>query len=217
MNTATRQRVQLAGPAGAIECEIRQPAQVPPRGVAVLCHPHPQFGGTMDNKVVQTLTRACVSLGYVGVRFNFRGIGASQGTWDEGTGEVEDALAVIAAQRLADKPLLLGGFSFGGFVAASAAARLPQEHAAQQLLLVAPAVENFDTPPVPAGTLLVHGELDEVVPLKALLAWARPPLQAQTHAVTVVPGAGHFFHGQLTLLKQVIVGAIVAASPDRNP
>ena len=210
------ERTVVAGPAGAIECAIDQPSG-PPHGVAVLCHPHPQFGGTMDNKVVQTLARACVSLGYTSVRFNFRGIGASAGSWDEGAGEVDDALAVIDAQRHAAAPLLLGGFSFGGYVAASAAARLPPAPAAQQLLLVAPAVVNFKTPPVPAGTLLVHGELDDVVPLQALLDWARPPTQPSTHAVTVVPGAGHFFHGQLTLLKHVIAGAIVAATHHQSP
>lgn len=214
MNSAT-QRSQIAGPAGAIECAIDQPAQTP-RGVAIVCHPHPQFGGTMDNKVVQTLARACVGLGYTSVRFNFRGIGASAGSWDEGAGEVDDALAVIAAHRQAGQPLLLGGFSFGGYVAATAAARLPEGQRPQQLLLVAPAVVNFKTPPVPAGTLLIHGELDDVVPLQALLDWAHPPAQPLTHAVTVVPGAGHFFHGQLTLLKQLIAGAIHAAASS-NP
>lgn len=208
---SSTQRARVAGPAGSLECAIDQPAQ-PPVGVAVLCHPHPQFGGTMDNKVVQTLGRACVGLGYTSVRFNFRGIGASAGSWDEGAGEVDDALAVIAAHRQPGLPFLLGGFSFGGYVAAGAAARLPEAQRPQQLLLVAPAVVNFKTPPVPAGTLLIHGELDDVVPLQALLDWARPPAQPLTHAVTVVPGAGHFFHGQLTLLKQLIVGAIHAAS-----
>jgi uncharacterized protein len=219
MNSATT-RSPIAGPAGAIECAIDQPAQAP-RGTAIICHPHPQFGGTMDNKVVQTLARACVGLGYTSVRFNFRGIGASEGSWDEGAGEVDDALAVIAAHRQAGQPLLLGGFSFGGYVAASAASRLRERQAegqgAQQLLLVAPAVGNFKTPPVPAGTLLIHGELDDVVPLQTLLDRARPPAQPLTHPVTVLPGAGHFFHGQLTLLKQVIVGGIVAASPHPSP
>jgi alpha/beta superfamily hydrolase len=215
MNSST-QRDVIAGPAGPLECAIDQPAQTP-RGVAVLCHPHPQFGGTMDNKVVQTLARACASAGYTSVRFNFRGIGASAGSWDEGAGEVDDALAVIEARWQGTMPLLLGGFSFGGHVAASAASRLPQERKAQQLLLIAPAVVNFKTPPVPAGSVLVHGELDDVVPLQALLEWARPPAQPHTHAVTVVPGAGHFFHGQLTLLKRVLVGGIVAATAHQSP
>jgi alpha/beta superfamily hydrolase len=201
---ATTQRSSVAGPAGALECAIVTPtddAAASGAGVAVLCHPHPQFGGTMDNKVVQTLARACVLLGYTAVRFNFRGIGGSEGTWDEGRGEVDDALAVIAAHRQPGRPLLLGGFSFGGHVAAAAAARLAGEQAAQRLALIAPAVVNFPTPAVPEGTLLVHGELDDVVPLQALLDWARP----QQHPVTVLTGAGHFFHGQLPLLRQVIV------------
>ena len=120
MNAAT-QRASVAGPAGPIECAIDSPPAV--RGVAVLCHPHPQHGGTMDNKVVQTLARAFVQLGYRAVRFNFRGIGASGGSWDEGRGEVDDALAVIAALRDPALPLAIGGFSFGGYVAATAAAR----------------------------------------------------------------------------------------------
>lgn len=201
MNAGTR-RVTLAGPAGPLECAIDDPA-TGPRGVAVLCHPHPLHGGTMDNKVVQTLARAFVQLGYRAVRFNFRGIGASAGAWDEGRGEVDDALAVIAAEREAALPLALGGFSFGGYVAAAAAARLPEGQRAERLALVAPAVKNFPVPPVSQDTVLVHGEADDVVPLAALLDWARP----HVIPVTVMPGAGHFFHGQLPLLKTLIVGA----------
>lgn len=201
MNAGTR-RVTLAGPAGPLECAIDDPATAA-RGVAVLCHPHPLHGGTMDNKVVQTLARAFVQLGYRAVRFNFRGIGGSAGAWDEGRGEVDDALAVIAAERDAALPLALGGFSFGGYVAAAAAARLPEGARAERLALVAPAVKNFPVPPVSQDTVLVHGEADDVVPLAALLDWARP----HVIPVTVMPGAGHFFHGQLPLLKNLIVGA----------
>src|SRR5690606_32812809 len=111
------------------------------RGVAVVCHPHPLHGGTMDNKVVQTLARAFVQLGYRSVRFNFRGIGASEGTWDAGQGEVDDALAVAAHFRNAGEPVVLGGFSFGGYVASQAAARL--DPPAERLVLVAPASQNF--------------------------------------------------------------------------
>ncbi|MFY9514001.1 MAG: alpha/beta fold hydrolase [Rubrivivax sp.] len=198
MNSQTR-RLSIAGPAGEIEVAIDEPAGV--RGVAVLCHPHPLHGGTMDNKVVQTLARACVQQGYRAVRFNFRGIGASQGSWDEGRGEVDDALAVVAAQREGTLPLLLGGFSFGGYVATQAAARTA---GVERLLLVAPAVVNFVAAPVSQATLVVQGEADDVVPLAAVLDWARP----QALPVTVVPGAGHFFHGQLPLLKQLIVAAL---------
>jgi hypothetical protein len=201
MNAGT-QRQSIAGPAGPLECAIDGPAGEP-RGVAVLCHPHPLHGGTMDNKVVQTLARAFVQLGYRAVRFNFRGIGASGGAWDAGQGEVDDALAVIQAFRAPALPLALGGFSFGGYVAAAAAARLPEGARAERLALVAPAVVNFPVPPVSQDTVLLHGEADDVVPLAALLDWARPHSQP----VTVIPGAGHFFHGQLPLLKNLIVGA----------
>jgi len=197
MNAGT-QRSSIAGPAGLIELAVDAPPA--PRGVAVLCHPHPLHGGTMDNKVVQTLARAFVQLGYRAVRFNFRGIGGSQGAWDEGRGEVDDALAVIAAERDAALPLALGGFSFGAFVAAAAGART---EGVERLVLVAPAVTNFPAPAVSQDTIVLHGEADDVVPLAAVLDWARP----QSLPVTVFPGTGHFFHGQLPLLKNLIVGA----------
>ncbi len=196
-------RSQVAGPAGDMECAIDGPEEGSPRGVAVLCHPHPQHGGTLDNKVVLTLARAFVQLGYTSVRFNFRGVGASQGHWDEGRGEVDDALAAVAAHRVAGLPLVLGGFSFGAYVASQAAVRLGDAAVAERLVLVGPAVVNFPMAPVPKDTLVVHGELDEVVPLSAVFDWAR----TQTLAVVVVPGSGHFFHGQLALLKQIVNGA----------
>ena len=199
MNSSTR-RFSIVGPAGALECAIDTPAAAP-RGLAVLCHPHPQFGGTLDNKVVQTLARAFVQLGYTSLRFNFRGIGASQGAWDEGRGEIDDALAVIAAQRAPGQVLVLGGFSFGGYVASQAATRLTEP--AERLVLVGPAVHNFSVAAVPADTLVIHGEQDDVVPLQAVFDWARP----QALPVTVLPGAGHFFHGQLPVLKQIVVAA----------
>jgi len=197
------QRVSVAGPAGLLACAIDQPAQAP-RGVAVLCHPHPQHGGTLDNKVVQTLARAMVQLGYTSVRFNFRGVGESQGVWDQGAGEVDDALAVVAAHRQSALPLVLGGFSFGGYVASQVAARLAAHgQRAERVVLVGPAVLSFNTAPVPADSLVVHGELDDVVPLAAVLDWARP----QALPVTVLPGAGHFFHGQLSVLKHMVTSA----------
>jgi len=201
MNAQTERRT-VAGPAGPLACAIDAPAG-PPVGVAVLCHPHPLHGGTMDNKVVQTLARAFVALGYTAVRFNVRGVGESAGAWDEGRGEVDDALAVIAALRVPGRPLALGGFSFGAAMAARAASRLPADAAAERLALIGPAVVNFPPGTVSQDTLVVHGEADEVVPLAAVLDWARP----QTLPVTVVPGVGHFFHGQLALLKQRIIGA----------
>jgi uncharacterized protein len=207
--TPRTRRERIAGPAGAIECAIDEPADVP-RGHAVICHPHPQAGGTLDNKVVQTLARAFAQLGLRSVRFNFRGIGASEGAWDGGRGEVEDALAVISAYRHGAEaeaglvlPLVLAGFSFGGYVAAEAARRLPEGAKASRLVLVAPSTQKERVPAVPSNTLVVHGDADDVVPLAATLDWARP----QSLPVTVLPGAGHFFHGQLTLLKDIVLRA----------
>ena len=197
-------RDAVAGPAGRIECAIDRPAGAP-IGLAVLCHPHPQFGGTLDHKVVQTIARACLELGWASVRFNFRGVGGSEGAWDEGRGEVDDALAVIAAGRarpdFAGLPLLLGGFSFGAFVAVEASHRLAGEARPRRMVLVGPSTEKQAVQGVPADTLVIHGESDDVVPLLATLDWARP----QNLPVIVFPGVGHFFHGQLALLKKVIV------------
>jgi alpha/beta superfamily hydrolase len=200
--TPHTERLQVAGPAGALDCAVDAPAHGR-RGLAVLCHPHPQHGGTMDNKVVQTLARAFVALGWRAARFNFRGVGGSGGAWDAGGGEVDDVLAVVSALREAGQPLALGGFSFGAAMACRAAARLAPAEAAERLVLVGPAVVSFPPPPTPPETVIIHGEADEVVPLAAVLAWAREPLRP----VTVIPGCGHFFHGQLTLLKHLVVGA----------
>jgi alpha/beta superfamily hydrolase len=147
------------------------------------------------------VARAVLQLGWRSVRFNFRGIGASQGGWDDGVGEIDDAMAVIDAQRDASAPLLLAGFSFGGYVASQAAHRLPEGEKAVQLVLVGPSTEKQAMATVPPDTIVVHGEVDDVVPLSATLAWARP----QSLPVIVLPGVGHFFHGQLALLKSVIV------------
>jgi alpha/beta superfamily hydrolase len=202
MATAT-QRAEVAGPAGRIEAAVDQPDGAPV-GVAVLCHPHPVHGGTMDNKVIQTLARAFVLLGYRAVRFNFRGVGASQGQWDEGQGEIDDAMAVVTAFRDAELPLALGGFSFGGYVAAETAARLAESGSpATRLVLVAPATSTFRVPAAAPNTLLIHGDADDVVPLQATLDWARP----EHLPVIVLPGVGHFFHGQLTRLRDLVVQA----------
>ena len=191
----------VAGPAGALACAVDEPAGVV-QGVAVLCHPHPQHGGSMDNKVVHTLARAALARGWRSVRFNFRGVGASAGQWDGGIGEVQDALAVVAHHRSASLPLALAGFSFGGYVAAQATASLAAAgQPAQGLALVAPATSRFDVGSVPPHTWVLHGEADEVVPLAATLDWARP----QNLPVLVLPGTGHFFHGQLALLKDMLL------------
>jgi alpha/beta superfamily hydrolase len=206
MNSQT-QRSTIQGPTGLLEIAIDLPdADVPPRGMALICHPHPLHGGTLDNKVVQTVGRAFVLCGWRVVRFNFRGVGASQGAWDNGLGEIEDALAVLQNQRQADEPLALGGFSFGGYVASQVQARLPPK-TFQHLVLVGPATKNFAVAPVPVQTLVVHGEADDVVPLSATLDWARP----QKLPVVVIPGVGHFFHGQLLLLRSLVVRHLCVA------
>lgn len=170
-----------------------------PLGIAVVAHPLPIMGGTMDNKVVTTLAKTFVELGYATLRFNFRGVGHSAGSYDAGNGETSDAIAAADFMRgeFPGLPLLLAGFSFGAYVQACAAAELQP----QQLVLIAPAVGRFAMPHVPAGTLIVHGDLDEVVELHEMLQWARP----QQLAVTVLAGAGHFFHGRLTQLKQIVL------------
>jgi alpha/beta superfamily hydrolase len=197
-------RAGTTGPAGRIEVAIDEPLGAA-RGVVVLCHPHPVHGGTMDNKVIQTLARAFVQLGYRAVRFNFRGVGDSEGGWDEGAGEVDDAMAVVAAFRDAALPLVLAGFSFGGYVASQAAARLAAAAMpAARLVLVGPATSTFNMPTVAADTLVIHGEADDVVPLAATFDWARP----QGLPVVVLPGVGHYFHGQLTRLRDLVVQAM---------
>ena len=207
MNSQT-QSLTLPGPVGAIQALLDLPEAdlfASPRGTAVIAHPHPQFGGTMTNKVVQTIARACVQCGWRAVRFNFRGVGASGGHYDEGRGEVDDMLAVVAQTAPADQPLLLAGFSFGGFIAARAIDTLHPQRAIAGAVLVGTAASRFDVPPVPAElhpqTLVVHGEQDDTVPLASVMDWARP----QSLPVTVVPGGEHFFHGQLPLLKALVV------------
>lgn len=203
MNAQT-ERLSLAGAAGAIEAaRDGAAAGVAPRGVAIIAHPHPLFGGTMDNKVVQTLARACVASGYEAVRFNFRGVGGSAGVHDEGRGECEDLLSVIA-QVAPEGPLALAGFSFGAFVTSHALAALWGQRDIGHVVLVGTAASRFTVAPVPAEahgrTLVVHGEHDDTVPLAAVMDWARP----QRLPVTVVPGGGHFFHGQLPLLRNLV-------------
>jgi alpha/beta superfamily hydrolase len=207
MNAHTRQ-VILQGPAGALQCAVDEPAH-PPRGLALVCHPHPLHGGTLDNKVVQTLARAFVHLGLRVVRFNFRGVGGSHGAWDEGRGEIDDALAAVQGFREPAQPLVLAGFSFGAYVASQVALRLNGADAVGRVVLVGPAVQSFAVAPVPQDSLVIHGEADEVVSLSSVLDWARP----HVIPVTVVPGAGHFFHGQLPLLKSLVLRAGGLAAP----
>jgi alpha/beta superfamily hydrolase len=199
---AQTQKTSFAGPAGAIEMALDAPTGAS-RGVAVIAHPHPLFGGTLDNKVVQTLARAFAQSGWTAVRFNFRGVGASEGVYDEGRGEIDDMLAVV--QRAApDGALALAGFSFGAFVTSHVFERLFAVRPVDQLVLVGVAASRFPVAaiaePAHLQTLVIHGELDDTVPLQAVLDWARP----QALPVTVIPGGSHFFHGQLPLLKNLV-------------
>jgi alpha/beta superfamily hydrolase len=204
------ERALVAGLAGNIETVIEHPAVFPAdgvsegiRGIALVCHPHPLFGGTLDNKVVATLARAFVELGYVALRPNFRGVGKSEGEHDHGKGETEDMLALIAhaRERFGDLPVALAGFSFGGYVQT----RVAQQLAPERMVLVGVAAgdlgeRRYETPTVPAETLVIHGELDETVPLARVLDWARP----QELPVVVIPGADHFFHRRLHLIRGIV-------------
>jgi uncharacterized protein len=191
------EKVSIPSPAGKLEVVIHIP-DVVPRAIAVIAHPLPTVGGTMENKIVTTLAKTFTELGFAALRFNFRGVGASSGEFDNGNGEVDDALTVTryALSKYGDLPLILSGFSFGGYVQARAAQQLPP----RQLVLIAPAVTRYPMPPVPHNTLLVHGELDEVVSLADVMQWARPQLLP----IVVLPGAVHFFHGRLDQLKEIV-------------
>lgn len=196
----------ISGPVGSIEVAIDAPAGEP-RGLAVVCHPHPLFGGTLDNKVTQTLARALVALGFVSVRPNFRGVGNTAGTHDEGRGEVDDIVTVVDLfrQRYQPEELVLAGFSFGSFVQTHVAQRLAAAGTpAQRLVLVGTATSRWQVMPVPEDSLVIHGELDDTVPLSSVLDWARP----QNLPVTVIPGADHFFHGRLPIIKRLVIHAL---------
>jgi alpha/beta superfamily hydrolase len=203
----TTERFTIAGPAGALELVVNAPAHAP-CGIALVAHPNPVQGGTLDNKVAQTLARTFHGLGYASVRFNFRGAGHSEGVFDHGIGETDDALAALAHAR--DRfghalPLVLAGFSFGSYVQS----RVAQRSDAQRLVLVGPAVGRFPVEAVPADTVVIHGEEDDVVPLADVFAWARP----QALPIVVFPGCGHFFHGRLPQLAATIAGMWHARPP----
>jgi len=187
----------LPGPAGNLEVLVNDPGERR-RGLALIAHPHPLYGGTLDNKVVQTLAKSFFAQSYVAVRMNFRGVGASEGVFDEGRGETQDWLVVAQAMRarFGELPLALAGFSFGAFVQSRVAEQLRPD----RLVLVAPAVGRFPVAAVPEHTLVVHGEDDDVVALSDVLNWARP----QSLPVVVLPGAGHFFHGRLIELARIL-------------
>ena len=197
MTPRNLERQTVKGSVGPIETVLAVPAE--PRGIALICHPLPIQGGTLDNKVVQTLAKTFFALGYVATRFNFRGVGESAGSFDEGIGETDDALAVLeyVRKRFGEAlPIALAGFSFGSFVQTRVAVRV----SARGLVLVGPAVSRFPMEKVPSQTIVVHGEEDDVVPLAAVFDWARP----QQLPIVVFPGCGHFFHGRLPQLARVV-------------
>lgn len=206
MNAAT-QKITLHGGAGLIEALLDEPA-LASSGTAVIAHPHPLFGGTMTNKVVQTLARAFVQAGWRAVRFNFRGVGASEGVYDEGRGEAADMLEVVR-QVAPDGPLALAGFSFGAFVTSHVAAALAPRQP-EKIVLVGTAASRFQVAPIAPElhprTLVLHGEQDDTVVLSSVMDWARP----QVLPVTVIPGVEHFFHGQLPLLKSLVLRHVQA-------
>jgi uncharacterized protein len=213
------ERLAIAGPAGPLQALIETPQTergeaLSAPAFAVVCHPHPLFGGTLDNKVVYTVARAFEQLGAPAIRFNFRGVAASAGSYDEGRGESEDALAIIrfGRQRWPGVPLWLAGFSFGGAVAARIAAAAKPE----RLVLVAPGITRLERADFDAARaaqpecpwLIVQGDADDVVPPAAVLDWAagRQPLPGvPAPTVSVLPGAGHFFHGRINELREAVL------------
>ena len=198
MTPRTTERLTVHGTVGAIEVVRNVPGPAL-RGIALVCHPHPLQGGTLDNKVVQTLAKTFFALNYAAVRFNFRGVGQSVGTFDEGIGETDDALAVLAEARACfgeSLPVALAGFSFGSYVQTRVAERV----SAERLVLVAAAVKRFPVANVAPDTIVIHGEEDDVVPLADVFAWARP----QELPIVVFPGCGHFFHGRLPQLQRTV-------------
>ncbi|MFC4310989.1 alpha/beta hydrolase [Steroidobacter flavus] len=199
------QTLTIPGPAGTLEALLDIPAEMSaPESVAVICHPHPQYGGTMTNKVVYSIARAFNEAGAPSVRFNYRGVGASTGGYDEGNGETDDALAVLdwAAQRWPGARLMLGGFSFGGAVAIRAAAARD----VARLVTVAPAIRRVpvDERSLPqCPWLIVQGDRDELVDPNDIQQWVQS--LPESPRLAMLSGVEHFFHGRLNELRQVTV------------
>lgn len=205
MNAQT-EHFLIPGAVGPLQCALDLPDPeifAAPLGLALVAHPHPLYGGTMDNKVAQTLARTFTGLGYAAVRMNFRGVGQSAGTHDAGIGETDDMALLLTHMRARYPalPVALAGFSFGTFVQASLQQRLIQAGTpAERLVLVGAAAGKWAMPDIPANTILIHGEQDDTIPLSAVLDWLRP----QDIPVTVIPGADHFFHRRLHHIKQLV-------------
>ena len=200
----------IDGPVGAIETLVENPGA--PRGIALVCHPHPLFGGANTNKVTHALARTFTRMDYVSLRPNFRGVGGSAGKHDEGRGEAEDMLAVLAEarRRFGDLPVALAGFSFGAYVQTRVAQALAEAgHPAQRLVLVGTAAghvegaRKYETGAVASDTIVIHGARDETVPLANVLSWAEP----LDLPVIVVPAADHFFHRRLHVIRDIVTRA----------
>ena len=200
----------IDGPVGAIETLVENPGA--PRGIALVCHPHPLFGGANTNKVTHALARTFTRMDYVSLRPNFRGVGGSAGKHDEGRGETEDMLAVLAEarRRFGDLPVALAGFSFGAYVQTRVAQALAEAgHPAQRLVLVGTAAghvegaRKYETGAVASDTIVIHGARDETVPLANVLSWAEP----LDLPVIIVPGADHFFHRRLHVIRDIVTRA----------
>ena len=205
MSIIQGERISIDGPSGALQAIVEDTGESV-ANYAVICHPHPVYGGTMDNKVVTTVARALHDCSIPTLRFNFRGVGQSQGSFDEGIGETADAEAVAAfgAVRWPGRTLLVAGFSFGGYVALRLARLTPMD----KLIAIAPAVQYFapgtGAPNCPWA--IIQGDADDVVDPKAVIEWASALSPAPR--VTVLPGVGHFFHGRLRELRDAIIDAI---------
>jgi alpha/beta superfamily hydrolase len=201
------ERIVIRGPAGDLEAVLEEPSHSNGARFGVVCHPHSLAGGTLDNKVVHTVARVMQELGLPTLRFNFRGVGASAGQFDEGVGETDDAQAVIdwGRERWPHAALWLAGFSFGAFVAL----RVNERRKAQRLITIAPPVQRFEFTGVRVPQcpwLIVQGDEDEIVPVEAVVAWVRALSPAPE--LTILPGAGHFFHGRLQDLKHAILAHV---------
>lgn len=238
MNSRTKV-IQIEGIVGLMEMSIDLPDELKSdpsfavRGLALVAHPHPLMGGTMDNKVAQTMARAFNQLGYVSVRPNFRGVGGSVGVHDNGVGELDDLLHVTDWMRTPTSwgqleasahqawiahantlPLVVSGFSFGSFVGSHLVQKLAElGRPAERLVMVGSAAGKWSLAPVAADTIVIHGEVDETIPLIDVFDWARP----QELTVQVVPGADHFFHRRLHCIRNIITGAWLGMPDHRNP
>ena len=212
MNVHTKKYL-IDGPVGKIEVALDLPDDTrengaAPRGIALVAHPHPLFGGTMDNKVAQTLARTLVQLNYVTYRSNFRGVGANarraRRRHRRARRSARRARSHARASGAGDLPLVLAGFSFGTFVLSHVAAKLREEgQAIERIVFVGTAASRWEVAPVPENTLVIHGEIDDTVPIQSVFDWARP----QELPVVVIPGAEHFLHRKLHVLKRIIVDA----------